>query len=173
MGAWSQEIIRDLKIPVKVHANFLHWFQVETPKLHSESPCYVFEKDYGFFYGFPSLDGGTVKIAAHSPGVLLETAESERPIQDPDYEALERFGKESLRSFQEGASSSKSCLYSMTPDENFIVDRHPNFKKVFFAAGFSGHGFKFSPAIGRLLLQITREESEPFQSEFLRFDRFR
>jgi glycine/D-amino acid oxidase-like deaminating enzyme len=42
----------------------------------------------------------------------------------------------------------------MTPDENFIIDRHPRFPNLLLAAGFSGHGFKFAPAIGEALAEL-------------------
>jgi glycine/D-amino acid oxidase-like deaminating enzyme len=45
-------------------------------------------------------------------------------------------------------------MYTMTPDENFIIDRHPGFRNVFFAAGFSGHGFKFAPVVGLVLADL-------------------
>jgi glycine/D-amino acid oxidase-like deaminating enzyme len=46
------------------------------------------------------------------------------------------------------------CLYAMTPDTDFIVDRHPDLRRVAIGAGFSGHGFKFAPAIGELLAEL-------------------
>ena len=48
----------------------------------------------------------------------------------------------------------KTCLYTMTPDEHFILDQHPFMENVWIAAGFSGHGFKFAPAIGETLAEL-------------------
>ena len=45
-------------------------------------------------------------------------------------------------------------MYTMTPDEHFIIDRHPDYPQVVFAAGFSGHGFKFSSVVGEILSDL-------------------
>jgi len=52
-------------------------------------------------------------------------------------------------------------MYTMTPDEHFIIDTHPNYPQVSLAGGFSGHGFKFSSVVGEILcdLAMTRETS--------------
>ncbi|MEO7653747.1 MAG: FAD-dependent oxidoreductase [Bryobacteraceae bacterium] len=67
---------------------------------------------------------------------------------------------------------SKSCLYAMTPDEHFIVDRHPIHGNVCFAAGFSGHGFKFAPAIATALAEISLEGRTRLPIGFLSQSRF-
>ena len=48
----------------------------------------------------------------------------------------------------------KTCMYTMTPDEDFIIDLHPTHKNIAIAAGFSGHGFKFASAVGEALSQL-------------------
>jgi glycine/D-amino acid oxidase-like deaminating enzyme len=48
----------------------------------------------------------------------------------------------------------KTCLYTMTPDEHFLIDRHPEWRNLVFAAGFSGHGFKFAPVVGEALADM-------------------
>ena len=53
---------------------------------------------------------------------------------------------------------SATCLYTMTPDEDFIVDHHPEFRNVVFAAGFSGHGFKFAPLIAVALADLVERQ---------------
>ena len=60
------------------------------------------------------------------------------------------------------------CMYTMTPDQDFIVDMHPHFPQVAFAAGFSGHGFKFAPVIGEVLADLALEGTTNAPVEFLR-----
>jgi glycine/D-amino acid oxidase-like deaminating enzyme len=48
-------------------------------------------------------------------------------------------------------------MYTMTPDEHFIIDRHPRYPQVSIAAGFSGHGFKFSSVAGEILADLATE----------------
>ena len=64
------------------------------------------------------------------------------------------------------------CKYTMTPDCHFIVDRHPEIPQLVFAAGFSGHGFKFAPVIGKRLVGMLDGETDP-RFDFLKADRLR
>jgi len=66
---------------------------------------------------------------------------------------------------------STTCLYTMTPDDDFIVDCHPQFKNVVFAAGFSGHGFKFAPVIAEALGDLVLEGKTALPIGFLALDR--
>ena len=66
-----------------------------------------------------------------------------------------------------------TCMYTKTPDENFIVDRHPEHENVVLGAGFSGHGFKFAPVLGRVLADMAMEGATDSSIEFLSLSRFR
>jgi glycine/D-amino acid oxidase-like deaminating enzyme len=66
----------------------------------------------------------------------------------------------------------KTCFYTMTPDEHFLIDRHPRIPDLVFAAGFSGHGFKFAPAIGEALAQLTVDGRTELAIDFLSMNRF-
>ena len=63
-------------------------------------------------------------------------------------------------------------MYTVTPDRNFIVDQHPVYENVIIAAGFSGHGFKFSPVIGEILADLATAGQTNLPINFLRLDRF-
>jgi glycine/D-amino acid oxidase-like deaminating enzyme len=58
------------------------------------------------------------------------------------------------------------CLYMMTPDTDFILDRHPGLPNVAIGAGFSGHGFKFAPAIGEVLANLVTDSTYRTQGRF-------
>ncbi|MGA3226908.1 MAG: FAD-dependent oxidoreductase [Acidobacteriaceae bacterium] len=66
---------------------------------------------------------------------------------------------------------SATCLYTMTPDEDFIVDQHPEFRNVVFAAGFSGHGFKFAPVIAIALADLLQQGKTSLPIGFLSLGR--
>ena len=63
------------------------------------------------------------------------------------------------------------CMYTMTPDENFIIDRHPEYPNVAFAAGFSGHGYKFTPVIGSILADLALTGQTDLPIDFLSLNR--
>ena len=64
--------------------------------------------------------------------------------------------------------AARTCLYTMTPDGHFIVDQHPQYEQVLFAAGFSGHGFKFAPVMGEVLADLALEGRTERPVDFLR-----
>ena len=64
-------------------------------------------------------------------------------------------------------AASKTCLYTMTPDEDFIVDRLPDLTDIIVASPCSGHGFKFAPVIGDILADlVTRGATQRDISRF-------
>ncbi|WP_319941511.1 FAD-dependent oxidoreductase [Metabacillus sediminilitoris] len=68
----------------------------------------------------------------------------------------------------------KTCMYTLTPDEKFIIDLHPKYSNVAIAAGFSGHGFKFSSAVGQALSNLIisgRNDIDISQFSINRFNR--
>jgi glycine/D-amino acid oxidase-like deaminating enzyme len=66
----------------------------------------------------------------------------------------------------------KACMYSMTPDEHFVIDKHPAHANVIIAGGFSGHGFKFVPVVGEIVAQLAMEGGTPHPIRFLSVKRF-
>ena len=67
---------------------------------------------------------------------------------------------------------SRICLYTNTPDQHFIVDAHPEHRHVLVGAGFSGHGFKFSTIIGKMLTDIALDGETPHNDALFKIDRF-
>ena len=167
LGPWSGEWITDLKLPITIHRVVQSWFQSGL----STGPCFAFDEPPHFLYGFPALPGVGLKAALHAMGNRLATADSiDRNILATDYESL----SDLLRSRVRGIESpiplrSSACFYSMTPDSHFVIDNHPKMKNVFYAAGFSGHGFKFTPVIGEILADLVSNGKTNHPIEFLRY----
>ncbi|MGA5691622.1 N-methyl-L-tryptophan oxidase [Cytobacillus pseudoceanisediminis] len=156
-GAWTGKVLSRLGLPLQPVRKTLGWFEPENGDYqHPNLPCFYFCFENQKYYGFPSIDGGGVKIGRN---------DSERDT-DPDL-MRQDFGKYSndegdLRAFLEkflpGAAGKllkgSSCMITKTPDKNFIVDCHPEFPNVMIAGGFSGHGFKYSSVLGEILSQM-------------------
>jgi glycine/D-amino acid oxidase-like deaminating enzyme len=66
----------------------------------------------------------------------------------------------------------KPCMYSLTPDSHFVIDRHPAHANVVLCGGFSGHGFKFAPVIGEIAAELALEGVSRHQIDFLSLKRF-
>jgi sarcosine oxidase len=68
--------------------------------------------------------------------------------------------------------SASTCMYTMTPDQHFIIGLHPRHPQVAIACGFSGHGFKFAPVIGEILADLVLTGATPHPIDFLSPQRF-
>lgn len=168
-GAWSRALIQDLKLDLKLQRLIQYWFRVSFDQAHG-APCFAFHRSDDFYYGFPTLDGQTVKIAAHFAREPL-TDPSERDIASPplaQLEAMRGFIRECLPHVSDELVHFKPCIYTMTPDEHFIVDAHPRNPNVVFAAGFSGHGFKFASVMGEILADLALDGATEQPIDFLR-----
>jgi len=177
-GAWSSAILKALKLPLVARRQVLTWFRPRRPEWFQPGAAPIFVFAPGGFYGFPEIAGAGVKIAYHEKGDPLP----EFPVQvPPPSEAdlgpllrdVARFVPGLLdprRPPLDQMLAAKTCLYTMTPDGHFIVDRHPRYEQVLFGAGFSGHGFKFAPVIGEVLADLALEGKTAQPADFLRLE---
>ena len=195
-GAFSAPILKDLALPLTVLRKVLLWYDAPDPRLRRDAGFPVFlasdDQQGGDFYGFPVLpgvaDGEGLKVAEHSGGEPLGSAErsgapcSDDPLAvdrslrpaDPERCAafLRRYVPSMAASVAAGPRRHDVCLYTMTPDGDFIVDRHPEQPALCYAAGFSGHGFKFASVMGEALADLATQGRTDLPIGFLRRDRF-
>ncbi len=170
-GAWSGPLFADLSLPLVVLRKLLFWHDVSAAQW-ADATTFFFERPSGYFYGFPSLDGRTVKLAEHSGGeTVADPLTLDRDCHEADAAPVSRFVAETMQHVSPTRHRHAACMYTMTPDAHFIVDRHPEHPQVVIGAGFSGHGFKFTSVIGEALadLSIGGETSVPLG--FLALDR--
>lgn len=176
-GAWSEQLMHDLQLPLKVTRQILGWVQPQNwPSfVHGKMPCWaISDKEKGLYYGMPILQdedaGGPLgfKLGCHKHGDIVQPDTVDRNI----YEADENTFRDGLQQYMPDANgetlSIKTCLYTNTPDENFIIDQHPHYKNVVFACGFSGHGFKFVSVVGEILSDLALEGATQQPIGFLR-----
>jgi sarcosine oxidase len=169
-GAWASTILSTLSLPLEVVRKPQFWFPVRSAAYAENygAPAFYFEMPTGLFYGFPSRDGATLKAAEHSRGnSVADPARVDRNVGPEDWESLARFLKECLPDVDPQPIRSSVCLYTLSPDRHFIVDRHPEFEHAAFGAGFSGHGFKFTPVIGEALVDLAIEGHTRHPIDFL------
>ncbi|WP_445928572.1 FAD-dependent oxidoreductase [Methylocystis sp. IM4] len=135
----------------------------------------MFDLDEVFYYGFPSVDERSIKVAGHCRFEPLARPEEKDlfPPAAERVEALRRFVRERLPLASDQLARFSTCIYTMTPDEDFIIDRHPEISGLVFAAGFSGHGFKFASVVGEILADLAIEGKTDHPINFLSASRFR
>jgi sarcosine oxidase len=174
-GPWSAAVLPELALPLVVRRKVQLWFPVreEGVAALASSPGFLFERPEGVFYGFPCIDGETVKVAEHSGGeAVADPSAVDRARHAADVVPVAGFVERSLPQLDPEPRRHSVCMYTMTPDGHFIVDRHPTQPNVAIAAGFSGHGFKFTPVIGEALVDLATEGRTTIPIEFLRLSRF-
>ena len=176
-GAWAGELLRKLNVPLTVRRMHLHWYAAANDRYRLENgvPTFFFElPDRSFFYGFPQLDERGVKVAEHgSGGEIVENAtQLSRDVDATDRARVEAFVTKHLAEVTMQPTRHCVCLYTMTADENFIVDTHPEHPHVCFAAGLSGHGFKFTTVLGEALADLALNASTALPIDFLSVSRF-
>ena len=172
-GAWSGGLLPQINFPLNVIAKHQHWFQFQDERttLQSDCPVFFFETDEGYFYGFPDIDGEGNKIAEHSGGFpVTDPMNVDRELKADDLQRVQEFCHQYFNSPRPVRVRHSVCMYTMSPDEHFIVDRlgRDGFACV---AGLSGHGFKFSPALGKALVEIAAGQLRP-DIDFLSLNRF-
>src|ERR1700677_4147136 len=179
-GAWTGNLLREFHLPLAVKRKVIAWFDPLSPELFAADRIPVFAFAENMTYGFPSVPGMGVKMAEHAGGSYLPHADS--PVSAPgpaDLDPIAAMAAKYMPKLAGGYPESRSrlqrsttCLYTVTPDENFIVDHHPEFNNVVFAAGFSGHGFKFAPLIAVALADLVEQLKTSLPIGFLSLRRF-
>lgn len=169
-GAWSERLLNDLGLSLQVLQKTMFWFKAADSFLEkNQTPCFLYELPEGIFYGFPSLEGHALKVAEHSGGLkVTHPLKLDQNLNQNEFLKVKNFVQQYFIGCGPELLSYKTCFYTMTPDENFILDLHPKYKNVSFAAGFSGHGFKFSSVIGEILSHFATTGSTKLPIDFLR-----
>ena len=140
-------------------------------------PCFLVGQDdsENTFYGFPALEPWGLKVADHNVVMHKEVRDPltvNRALEADDEAPVRRFVENFFPQLRARRSRHAVCMYTMTPDEHFVVDIHPECAAVVLAAGFSGPGFKFTSVMGEILAELALEGHTRQPIDFLRLDRF-
>jgi sarcosine oxidase len=174
-GSWTQSLVEELRLPLTVERQVLYWFEPRSQAASfapSTCPIYIWEYVPGrFFYGFPELGDG-VKVALHHQGEPAKPETVHREVAEQEIESMRELLKRFIPSSEGRLRATAVCLYTNTPDEHFILDRHPQHPQVFLASPCSGHGFKFSSVIGELAAMLLRDQKSSLDLQLFRISRF-
>ena len=174
-GAWLGEIVPEISRLLTVERQVLLWFAASDPALFAPDrfPIHLWEYEADkMFYGFPELANG-VKVAFHHQGESTSARAINRDITTADIENMRGLLKQFLPAANGEFLRGTVCHYTNTTDGHFIVDRHPQTDRVFVASPCSGHGFKFSSAIGEVLADLVLDGKSSLDLSLFRLDRFR
>jgi N-methyl-L-tryptophan oxidase len=161
-GGWTGEVLGGVELPLKVLRKTLFWLEVDEPErfLPDRIPVYIAGIPGFEFYGFPTWGQPGIKVALHNGGDETDPDAVNREISDQERTEIVQVARQVLHGITGRVLNAMTCTYTLSPDRDFIVDLLPETTNVVVGAGFSGHGFKFTPAIGELLVQIVLGERE-------------
>jgi sarcosine oxidase len=157
-GAWAPKLLAEFDIPITVERQVLYWLDpVGGTGAFVDQPIFIDENSSGMqIYGFPAIDGpgGGVKVAFFRKGVECTPETIDRVVHPQEIAEMRARAGELLPALDGPCLHSATCMYSNTPDQNFVIARHPDCANVTVACGFSGHGFKFVPIVGEILADL-------------------
>ena len=159
-GAWAPLLLSDLGVPIEVERQVMHWFEPLSgvgPFLPERHPIYIHEDREGTqIYGFPSIDGPGrgAKVAFFRRGQVCTPDDIDREISGAEVDEMGEHAGRLLPSLPGRFIKAATCMYSNTPDQHFVLAKHPEHANVTVACGFSGHGFKFVPVVGEVLADL-------------------
>ena len=174
-GPWLPTLVPELELPLEIERQLFHWF---APRAHAEwydadhSPIALWEyAPDRLFATFPDVGHG-LKTGVHHEGAATAADAPRAPVSDEETASMRAL----LARFCPDAAGSlldcTTCLYTNTPDHDFLIDVHPAHPQVILASPCSGHGFKFASAIGELLADLALAGATAFDREPFRIARF-
>ncbi|XP_020923165.1 peroxisomal sarcosine oxidase isoform X1 [Sus scrofa] len=182
-GPWTNRLLRPLglELPLQtLRINVCYWKE-KAPGSYSVSqafPCFLglgLSLAPHHIYGLPSREyPGLVKVCYHH-GNNADPEERDCPTAFADIQdvhILSRFVRDLLPDLEPEPAIMEHCMYTNTPDEHFILDRHPKYNNIVIGAGFSGHGFKLSPIVGKILYELSMKLTPSYDLTPFRISRF-
>ncbi len=178
-GAWAPEII-GCAHPFKIFRQVQYWFAPTgsiAPFRPDRFPVFIWElrTTRQGIYGFPAIDGmtGGVKVATEEFENATDPQTVAREVSREEIATMyETFVAPHLTGLTSRCIKTATCLYTVTPDFGFVIDRHPQSERVILASPCSGHGFKHSPAIGEALAEIVVDGESRQNLDAFRLSRF-
>jgi sarcosine oxidase len=154
-GAWTRSLLPDLAVPLRATREVMAWFEPADAELCSALPVFIMESRHGMHYGIPPHGGAGIKIAKHHHrNETVDPDHHDRTVSADDEALIRPVVADHLPAANGALLAAETCLYTMTPDSDFLIDRLPGAENVVIASPCSGHGFKFAPVIGEILADL-------------------
>ena len=174
-GAWITDLVPELKPLLFIKRQVLCWYEPKRPELFGLGKLPVFAIDDGedIVYGFPDFAGTGFKCASHyGSGIIAHADAAQQDAGQADEARTRTFLERYLPQAAGQLKGMKTCMYTMTPDEDFVIDIAPADSRVVVASPCSGHGFKFASVIGEVLADLATDGTTPHDIGRFRIDRF-
>lgn len=174
-GAWMGTLVPDLAGLMRPERQVLGWFDIAKPSAFTPNrfPVFVHQADEGTFYGFPEFEVAGFKIGRyHHLAEAVDPDSMDRDCHAADERALRPAVARYFPDANGALLRSAVCLFTNTPDEHFIIDRHPGAPEVLLVSPCSGHGFKFCSIVGEIVADLATRDSTTHDISAFRLARF-
>jgi sarcosine oxidase len=176
-GAWTSGLLRDWTLPLTIERQVVFWLDPADPDGvfdPARFPIYAYEYRPGdICYGFPTLPRGTKASVMHDGDIVARPENVRREVHGREVDALRQALAPILPALARApVRASAVCLFTNTPDHDFVIDWHPRHSQVLVSSPCSGHGFKFASAIGEMQAALLAGGTPSFDRTPFRIDRF-
>jgi sarcosine oxidase len=176
-GSWLQPLLAPLGIdlPLTILQEQLAFFRVHDPAVHTPDRLpllmHRFPGTTSLGSVFPIFCHGGVKVMLDRIGPATDPGNPDRTIDPARLERLQDYAAELMPGITGEILETTSCRYTMTPDEDFIIDFHPEHRQIVIASPCSSHGFKFAPVVGQMLADLAVNGTTPYPTARFSLDR--
>ena len=175
-GPWAANLVPELAAYAVPERQVMGWFQPKRPELYAAEAFPVFGvfTEEGRYYGFPSHAVPGFKIGrAHHLLQKVDPDAIDREVHPEDEDILRQVVNRYFPLAAGKLLDGKTCMYTNTPDEHFMIGTLDGQPQVSVAAGFSGHGFKFASVIGEIMADLAQNGATEHDINLFRLDRFK
>jgi sarcosine oxidase len=175
-GPWTRSLLPELAAPLRVTREVTGWFDPidAGPFSTGRFPVFIIESRHGMHYGIPPHGGAGLKVAKHHHrDQAVDPDDYDRTVTAQDEALIRAAIAEHLPAANGRLRAAKTCLYTMTPDGDFLIDDLPGAGNVIVASPCSGHGFKFAPVVGEILADLATTGSTRHDISRFSLERFR
>ncbi|MEW6208619.1 MAG: N-methyl-L-tryptophan oxidase [Acidobacteriota bacterium] len=172
-GPWTRRLLPEIADKLFTTRQEVFYFEPQQPDDYEIGRFPVFIELGSGFYGFPVHHRGAMKIANHNKGERIDADLRDETIDEKSVEHCREFFSRFIPGLADARlRETRVCVYNNTADDDFIIDWHQRLKSVLIVTGFSGHGFKFGPLVGRIAADLLARGKTSYPLDRFSFARF-
>ncbi|CAF1262668.1 unnamed protein product [Rotaria sordida] len=172
-GPWMSRLFKDLNLPLRLTRQQIVYLNINDHEEYFQAdgtfPVWI-DCDANNCYGFPSdgqIEG--IKLASDDLGETITDLDAHRRPVDDDYiDQMRQYAEKRFPNLGKNVTHSQTCIYTNTPNADFIIDHVPNQPNIFLVSGCSGHGFKFTILLGKIIAMLAIGD-EKYERDLSRF----
>lgn len=170
-GPWTSQLLADLALPLTVTRQQKFYFKPKNTAGYQPDRLPIFADYEMLYYGFPDQGQG-LKVADDNLGDSTTPDALDRNLDLTQRDRLQQWLRQIMPDSDPAFIEGQTCMYTLTPDRDFVIGSHPGNPNVLIGAGFSGHGFKFSTLIGRILAELALDGTTGYPIDRFNVGRF-